>query len=139
MASAQLGEQLPSKTFKLVLSSRKSLVERQFWLTAILLHLWGFYDPLCHLRAFQVFGICFVACAWLLNIVMTLYSVKNKTLLRPKSKRIEDFYSYHGLHQGEVFEDGNAANIQRIQARRQDIENGETPAKRYMQEFSNGA
>ncbi|GHJ84007.1 hypothetical protein NliqN6_0409 [Naganishia liquefaciens] len=84
MASAQLGEQLPSKTFNI-------------WIS--------------------------------------------KTLLRPKAKRPEDIFSYHGLHQGEVFEDGNHVNVnvQRMRTRQQDIENGETPSKRYIAEFSNGA
>lgn len=73
---------------------------------------------------------------------MTLYSIwGSKSLLRPKAKRTEDFYSYHGLHQGEVFDDGNNVNvnIQRIRTRQHDIENGTTPIKRYVQEFSNGA
>lgn len=69
---------------------------------------------------------------------MTIYSIfGSKTLLRPRAKLAdrEDFYSYHGLHQGEVFED----RARSIHARQQDIENGKAVEKRYMQEFSNGA
>jgi hypothetical protein len=83
-----------------------------------------------------------VACAWLLNIVMTIYSIfGSKTLLRPKAKLAdrEDFYAYHGLHQGEVFEDRKNVDARSIHARQQDIENGKAVEKRYMQDFSNGA
>jgi hypothetical protein len=90
-------------------------------------------------RIFQVFGIFFVASAWLLNMVMTLYSIwGSNTLLQPKPKRTDDFYAYHGLHQGEVIEDTQA--MRDVPARYREIENGKmTPIKRYMTEYSNGA
>lgn len=90
-------------------------------------------------RIFQVFGIFFVALAWLLNIVMTLYSILgSNTLLQPKPRRTVDFLAYHGLHQGEVIED--TQDMRNIPARYQEIENGQkTPLKRYMTEYSNGA
>jgi hypothetical protein len=94
---------------------------------------------LAAVRIFQVFGIFFVASAWLLNIVMTLYSIwGSNTLLQPKPKRTDDFYAYHGLHQGEVIEDTQA--MRDVPARYREIENGKmTPIKRYMTEYSNGA
>jgi hypothetical protein len=73
---------------------------------------------------------------------MTIYSIfGSKTLLRPKAKLAdrEDFYAYHGLHQGEVFEDRKNVDARSIHARQQDIENGKAVEKRYMQDFSNGA
>lgn len=92
-----------------------------------------------HFRIFQVFGIFFVASAWLLNSVMTLHSIwGSNTLLQAKPKRTDDFYAYHGLHQGQVIEDTQA--MRAVPTRYQDVESGKTtPIKRYMAEYSNGA
>jgi hypothetical protein len=90
-------------------------------------------------RGFQVFGIVFVACAWALNMFMTLHSILvSKTLLQPKPKRTEDFCNYHGLHQGGVVEDAHICRP--VQAGDRDLETGSNiPVKRYEKEFSNGA
>ncbi|KAJ9091037.1 hypothetical protein QFC19_009274 [Naganishia cerealis] len=61
----------------------------------------------------------------------------SKTLLQPRKKRSEDFRAYHGLHQGEVIEDAHACR--RIQAQERDLEQGNVPIKRYIQEHSQGA